>query len=137
MPKDTHGKRTHTSPFIPSDDQLLWKKHVDLNSLTKSDARTAVNRRIREVAEDLALDPPQDMYEPYHQGHPVATPQVAVGHDDYTKLGRYYLMVCPNYNSVYHLISQFHLVCFSKSSNMRKEDSFCDPCPPRRISLAA
>jgi len=44
--------------FVPSQDQLLWKKDPRFQELSKVKARDAINKRIRELVIDLVGKPP-------------------------------------------------------------------------------
>lgn len=79
-------------PFTPSDSQLLWKKDPRLKGLTLSKARTAVNQYIRDLVIDLAGKPP-DCAPPHHRNHPVSRPHIAVGQNNYKKIGSYFVLV--------------------------------------------
>ncbi|PPQ81844.1 hypothetical protein CVT26_014406 [Gymnopilus dilepis] len=81
--------------FRPKKNQLLHYHDDECSGLPLAQRRDNVNQRVRHEAEDLAGDPPRGPFAPHHKGHPVLPPQVAVGHDDYTKLGRYYIL-CAN-----------------------------------------
>ena len=82
-------------PFTPSDSQLLWKKDLRLKGLTFSKARTAVNRHIHNLVIDLAGKPPNHA-PPHHRNHPVSRPQIAVGQNNYRKIGSYFVLVSKN-----------------------------------------
>jgi hypothetical protein len=82
-------------PFTPSDSQLLWKKDPRLKGLTFSKARTAVNQYIHNLVIDLAEKPPNHA-SPHHHNHPVSRPQIAVGQNNYKKIGSYYVLVSKN-----------------------------------------
>jgi hypothetical protein len=82
-------------PFTPSDSQLLWKKDPRLKGFTFSKARTAVNQYIHNLVIDLARKPPNHA-SPHHHNHPVSRPQIAVGQNNYKKIGSYYVLVSKN-----------------------------------------
>jgi hypothetical protein len=81
--------------FTPSDSQLLWKKDTRLKGLTFTKARTAVNQYIHNLVIDLAGKPP-NLAPPHHRNHPVSRPQIAVGQNNYRKIGSYYVLVSKN-----------------------------------------
>ncbi|PPQ95987.1 hypothetical protein CVT26_016203 [Gymnopilus dilepis] len=91
MPRISGGDRNFS--FRPARNQLLHYQDDDCSGLQQlSQRRATVDRRVRYEAEDLAGDPPEGPFAPHHKGHPVLCPQVAVGHEDYTKVGRYYVL---------------------------------------------
>lgn len=80
-------------PFIPSQDQLLWKKDPRFQGLSKTKARDAVNKKIRELVIELVGKPPAGPYLPHHDDHPVSTPQIGVGQNNYKRIGSYFIIV--------------------------------------------
>ena len=82
-----------SAPFVPSKNQLLWKKDPRFQDLPKTKARDAVNVSIRELVIELVGKPPAGPYLPHHKDHPVSTPQIGVGHDNYKRIGSYHIIV--------------------------------------------
>ena len=114
-----------TVSFTPSDSQLLWKKDPRLKGLTFSKARTAVNQYIRSLVIDLAGNPPNCAPpSPHHRNHPVSRPQIAVGQNNYRKIGSYYVLVSKNKlvfcdrHSVSISVFQFRTVIASRIQSM-------------------
>jgi hypothetical protein len=74
---------------------LMWKNDPDLCTLTITDARKEVNKRIAMVLIDLVGDrpPPQ---QPHHNGHQVLDPKMSVGHQNINVIGAYFSLVSSN-----------------------------------------
>jgi hypothetical protein len=85
-------------PFVPSQDQLLWKKDPRFQELSKVKARDAINKRIRELVTDLVGKPPAGPYPPHHGDHFVSKPLIGVGQNNYQRIGSYFVIVSDLFN---------------------------------------
>lgn len=94
-----------SSTFKPSESQLLWKKDPRFLGMTITKARDSVNKAIRELVIDLVGKPPAGPFLPHHKGHPVSSPQIGVGKDNYQRIGSYYVMVRLMFNIILPPIS--------------------------------
>ena len=97
-------------PFVPLQDQLLWKKDHRFQELPKAKAREAVNTRIRHLVIDLAGTLPAGPYPPHHNDHPVSMPLIGIGQQNYKRIGSYYVIVSNSFNDLLLLGTQNALV---------------------------
>ena len=97
-------------PFVPSQDQLLWKKDHRFQEFPKAKAHEAVNKRIRYLVIDLVGTLPAGPYPPHHNDHPVSKPLIGIGQQNYKRIGSYYVIVSNSFNDLLLLGTQNALV---------------------------
>ena len=107
--------------FVPSQDQLLWKKDPRFQELSKVKARDAINKRIRELVIDLVGKPPAGPYPPHHNDHPVSKPLIGVGQNNYQRIGSYFVIVSNLFNNLLLLVTQNALVPARCQRGMQKK----------------
>jgi hypothetical protein len=80
---------------------LMWKNDPDLCTLTITDARKEVNKRVMMTLIDLVggRPPPQ---QPHHNGHRVLDPKMSVGHQNIKVIGAYFSLVSSSSTSEKH-----------------------------------
>ena len=71
---------------------LMWKNDPDLCTLTITDARKEVNKRVVLALVDLVGGRPTPQ-QPHHNGHPVLDPKMSVGHQNINVIGAYFSLV--------------------------------------------
>jgi hypothetical protein len=108
-------------PFVPSQDQLLWKKDPRFQELSKVRARDAINQRIRELVIDLVGKPPAGPYLPHHNDHSVSKPLIGVGQNNYQRIGSYFVIVSNLFNNLLLLVTQNALVPARCQQGMQKK----------------
>jgi len=110
-------------PFVPSPDQLLWKKDHRFQELPKGKAREAVNKRIRDLVIELVGKLPAGPYPPHHNDHPVSKPLIGVGQNNYKRIGTYYVIVSDSFNDLPLLVTQNALVSAPCQQGMQKQNA--------------
>ena len=88
---------------------LMWKNDPDLCTLTVTDARKEVNKRVMMTLIDLVGGgpPPQ---QPHHNGHRVLDPKMSVGYQNINVIGAYFSLVSSSSTSEKHFNSSFKIL---------------------------
>ena len=97
-------------PFVPLQDQLLWKKNPHFQELSKVNACDAINKRICELVIDLVGKPLVGPYPPHHNDHPISKPLIGVGQSNYQRIGSYFIIISNLFNNLPLLVTQNILV---------------------------
>jgi len=123
-------------PFIPSKDQLLWKKDPRFQELTKVQARNAITKRIHELVIDLVGKPPAGPYLPHHNDHPVSKLVIGVGQNNYQRIGSYFVIVSNLFNNLLLLVTKNALVPAPCQPGMQKKSVLLHSCLRRGVHHA-